>query len=303
MLERGAVEGEIFHRGAVQALSPEESQVTPRLAALVRKGLIRPDKPQLPGEDAFRFRHLLIRDAAYEACRRRRAPAAPALRGLAGGARRELVELDELLGYHLEQAARYNTSSGSRIRARRTRRRAACRRRPACALARRLSRSRHAARAGARADPAAPARLHLEARPRMGVPVFAPSRWRLRKLRPSEPTKRATKPVKHSPASPLPTSAWVRGRPRHRRARNARRSALRPLNRQRPRRARLRLAGTRPRGPAADVFEDLVHAQDQVSKPSAAVRHPVPERHPGHEPGVVARRLLEQRQRIMRERI
>ena len=66
VLERGAVEGEIFHRGAVQALSPD-GQVTPRLAALVRKGLIRPDKAQLPGEEAFRFHHLLLRDAAYEA--------------------------------------------------------------------------------------------------------------------------------------------------------------------------------------------------------------------------------------------
>ncbi|MBA3244983.1 MAG: AAA family ATPase, partial [Actinobacteria bacterium] len=34
VLERGAVEGEIFHRGAVQALAPEETQVTPRLAGL-----------------------------------------------------------------------------------------------------------------------------------------------------------------------------------------------------------------------------------------------------------------------------
>ena len=51
VLERGAVEGEIFHRGAVQALAPEETQVTPRLAALVRKELIRPDRPQLAGED------------------------------------------------------------------------------------------------------------------------------------------------------------------------------------------------------------------------------------------------------------
>ena len=42
VLERGAIEGEIFHRGAVQALAPDESQVTPRLAALVRKELIRP---------------------------------------------------------------------------------------------------------------------------------------------------------------------------------------------------------------------------------------------------------------------
>jgi class 3 adenylate cyclase len=67
VLERGAIEGEIFHRGAVQALSSEETEVTPRLAALVRKGLIRPDRAQLAGEDGFRFRHLLIRDAAYEA--------------------------------------------------------------------------------------------------------------------------------------------------------------------------------------------------------------------------------------------
>ena len=41
--------------------------MTPRLAALVRKELIRPDRPQLVGEDGFRFRHILIRDAAYDA--------------------------------------------------------------------------------------------------------------------------------------------------------------------------------------------------------------------------------------------
>ena len=67
VLERGAIEGEIFHRGAVQALTPDEPQVTPRLAALVRKELIRPDRPQLAGDDGFRFRHILIRDAAYDA--------------------------------------------------------------------------------------------------------------------------------------------------------------------------------------------------------------------------------------------
>ena len=48
VLERGAVEGEIFHRGAVQALAPATSTpVPPRLAALVRKELVRPDRPQL----------------------------------------------------------------------------------------------------------------------------------------------------------------------------------------------------------------------------------------------------------------
>ena len=66
MLERAAIEGEIFHRGAVQALMPDELRLSPRLAALVRKELISPDRAQLAGEDAFRFRHLLIRDAAYD---------------------------------------------------------------------------------------------------------------------------------------------------------------------------------------------------------------------------------------------
>ena len=67
VLERGSVEGRVFHRGAVQALAPEETQVESRLTGLVRKELVRPDKAQLTGEDAYRFRHLLIRDAAYEA--------------------------------------------------------------------------------------------------------------------------------------------------------------------------------------------------------------------------------------------
>ena len=67
VLECGSVEGEVFHRGAVQALTPEEAQVTPRLAALVRRELIRSDRPQFAGEDGFRFRHLLIRDTAYDA--------------------------------------------------------------------------------------------------------------------------------------------------------------------------------------------------------------------------------------------
>jgi class 3 adenylate cyclase/tetratricopeptide (TPR) repeat protein len=107
LLERGAVEGEIFHRGAVQALSTDE-QVTPTLAGLVRKGLIRPDKAQFPGEDAFRFHHLLLRDAAYDALpKATRADLHQRFAGWLEQYGTALVELDELLGYHLEQAARY----------------------------------------------------------------------------------------------------------------------------------------------------------------------------------------------------
>jgi class 3 adenylate cyclase/tetratricopeptide (TPR) repeat protein len=108
VLERGAVEGELFHRGTVQALAPEVKEVTPRLAALVRKELVRPDRPQLPREDAYRFRHLLIRDAAYDALPK--AIRADLHRRFAAWLEehgQSLVELDEVLGYHLEQAARY----------------------------------------------------------------------------------------------------------------------------------------------------------------------------------------------------
>jgi class 3 adenylate cyclase/tetratricopeptide (TPR) repeat protein len=113
VLERGAVEGAIFHRGAVQALAPE-TRVTPRLAALVRKELIRPTKAQLAGEDGFRFRHLLIRDAAYEALPK----AARAVLHERFAAWLEehgagLVELDEILGYHLEQACLYRAELGA----------------------------------------------------------------------------------------------------------------------------------------------------------------------------------------------
>jgi class 3 adenylate cyclase len=113
VLERGAVEGELFHRGAVQALAPEETQITPRLALLTRKDLIHPDLAQLPGDDGFRFRHLLIRDAAYEALpkstrvelHRRFAEWLEQL-----GA--DPVEIDEILGYHLEQAHVYAAELG-----------------------------------------------------------------------------------------------------------------------------------------------------------------------------------------------
>ena len=114
VLERGAIEGEIFHRGAVQALAPEETQVTHRLAALVRKELIRPDPPQLAGEDGFRFRHLLIRDAAYDALPK--ATRADLHQRFASWLEKhgtELVGLDELLGYHLEQACRYRAELGT----------------------------------------------------------------------------------------------------------------------------------------------------------------------------------------------
>jgi class 3 adenylate cyclase/tetratricopeptide (TPR) repeat protein len=114
VLERGSVEGRVFHRGAVQALAPEELQTVARLTSLVRKELVRPDKAQFAGEDAFRFRHLLIRDAAYDALPKAiRAELHERFAAWLEGHGTDLVELDEILGYHLEQAHGYLVQLGA----------------------------------------------------------------------------------------------------------------------------------------------------------------------------------------------
>jgi predicted ATPase len=113
VLERAAIEGEVFHRGSVQSLSPAGTQVTRHLAALVRKQLIRPDKPHLAGEDGFRFRHLLLRDAAYDALTKAvRADLHERYAHWLEHHEIELVEQDELLGYHLERAHGYRAELG-----------------------------------------------------------------------------------------------------------------------------------------------------------------------------------------------
>jgi class 3 adenylate cyclase len=113
VLERGSVEGRTFHRGAVAALVDGDGAVDQRLVALVRKELVRPDRPQLPGDDAYRFRHLLIRDAAYDALpKATRAELHERFAGWIEQHGTDLVELDEIAGYHLEQACRYRAELG-----------------------------------------------------------------------------------------------------------------------------------------------------------------------------------------------
>jgi class 3 adenylate cyclase len=113
VLERGAVEGKVFHRGTVEALAPEEHDVLQRLMALVRKELVRPDRAQLAGDDAFRFRHLLIRDAAYEGLpKAARAELHQRFADWLAERADDLIEYDEIAGYHLEQAHRYRLELG-----------------------------------------------------------------------------------------------------------------------------------------------------------------------------------------------
>jgi class 3 adenylate cyclase/tetratricopeptide (TPR) repeat protein len=116
VMERGSVEGKTFHVGAVATLSPAtlRPNVKPRLLALARKELIRPERAEFAGEDAFRFRHLLIRDAAYQAMpKEQRADLHERYATwleLASGER--LPEYEEILAHHLEQAYRYRMELG-----------------------------------------------------------------------------------------------------------------------------------------------------------------------------------------------
>jgi class 3 adenylate cyclase/tetratricopeptide (TPR) repeat protein len=114
VIERGSVEGEVFHQTAVMQLAPEQArpEIPQRLLALVRKQLIRPSAGTLPDDEAFRFRHLLIRDAAYDSLPK--ATRADLHERFARWLEEhvQLVEQDEIVGYHLEQAARYRRELG-----------------------------------------------------------------------------------------------------------------------------------------------------------------------------------------------
>ena len=105
--ERASVIGKEFWRTALAQIGGEVAA----LPALVRKELIRPYRsPSFPADDAFRFRHQLIRDAAYD--------------GMPKALRAELheqfgrwlesnrSEYDEIVGYHLEQAFRLKEQLG-----------------------------------------------------------------------------------------------------------------------------------------------------------------------------------------------
>ncbi len=116
VMERGAVEGKVFHSGAVATLASDalRPMVPSRLLALARKELIRPDRAEFAGEDAFRFRHLLIRDAAYQAMpKEQRADLHERFAAwLERAAGERLPEYEEILAHHLEQAYRYRLELG-----------------------------------------------------------------------------------------------------------------------------------------------------------------------------------------------
>ena len=116
ILERGSVEGEVFHRGAVLLLSPESDRthLDERLRILAQQELIRAGPADFADERAFRFHHQLLRDVTYESLPK--ATRAELHERYAGwledktGDRAE--EFDEILGYHLQQAYEYRVVLG-----------------------------------------------------------------------------------------------------------------------------------------------------------------------------------------------
>jgi class 3 adenylate cyclase/tetratricopeptide (TPR) repeat protein len=116
VIECASVVGKVFYRGAVVELSAEpiRSGVPAHLTTLVRKELIRPDRSEIGQEDAYRFIHILIRDAAYDAMpKATRAALHEAMADwLTRRAGDRAAEYEEIVAYHLEQAHRYRAELG-----------------------------------------------------------------------------------------------------------------------------------------------------------------------------------------------
>jgi tetratricopeptide (TPR) repeat protein len=108
VIERGAVVGGVFFRGAVEALTPDEvkAEVGASLSRLTGKELIAPHESTFAGQEAFRFAHILIRDAAYHGLlKRTRAELHERfVDWLETVAPDRSREFEEIRGYHLEQA-------------------------------------------------------------------------------------------------------------------------------------------------------------------------------------------------------
>jgi predicted ATPase/DNA-binding SARP family transcriptional activator len=115
VIERASVIGKEFVRAALAALADadvDETAAARALDRLVRRDLLRPG--QSDRGEIFRFRHSLIRETAYGTIPKR-------LRAvlherfatwLEGRADRRPGELEEIIGYHLEQAYLYRAELG-----------------------------------------------------------------------------------------------------------------------------------------------------------------------------------------------
>jgi class 3 adenylate cyclase/tetratricopeptide (TPR) repeat protein len=110
VLEAASVIGKEFWRGALLHLSPSDREVSVLLQRLVRRRLIRPDRSSFVAEDAFRFGHILIRDATYGGIPKE--TRASLHERFADWLESSASPYEEIVGYHLEQAHRYRLELG-----------------------------------------------------------------------------------------------------------------------------------------------------------------------------------------------
>ena len=106
-IECAAIQGQEFDHYALARLVPEalSGRLVGIQQSLVRKDLIRP-----AGEDTYRFKHLLLRDAAYESLPKEKR--ADLHERFAQWLEVAVPEVEEIRGYHLEQAYRYRAELG-----------------------------------------------------------------------------------------------------------------------------------------------------------------------------------------------
>jgi class 3 adenylate cyclase/tetratricopeptide (TPR) repeat protein len=105
-----SVVGEVFYKGALDDLCDQEHRPSIQrcLTSLTQKRLVRPETSTFADEQAFAFRHLLIRDAAYrEMLKGTRADLHQQFASwLERRVADRIVEYEEMVGFHLEQAFR-----------------------------------------------------------------------------------------------------------------------------------------------------------------------------------------------------
>jgi class 3 adenylate cyclase/tetratricopeptide (TPR) repeat protein len=116
VVEAAAVVGEVFDHSAVAALVPQESgaRLDMHLDMLLLKDIVRPSPSDVGGSWGLRFRHILLRDAAYDAIpKAERATLHEAFaEHLQASLADRIAEFDEFIGYHLEQAHRMREELG-----------------------------------------------------------------------------------------------------------------------------------------------------------------------------------------------
>ena len=118
VVDPASVIGLAFPQDAVEALVADEvrADIELHLGDLIRKQLVRPPAEVTSDDIAYRFHHLLIRDAAYQGLLKRTRASLHerfvAWADVVNEQRGRVTEFEEILGYHLEQAYRYRSELG-----------------------------------------------------------------------------------------------------------------------------------------------------------------------------------------------